>query len=366
MSASEEEAPSEVGALREKVRHESEALKERARRVEEERIEEVLKSLSLREKVGQMTQLEKNSCTPEQAAALGLGSVLSGGGGNPANGNTAETWLEMTRGYLRAAGKVPLLYGADAVHGHNNVGGSTIFPHNIGLGCTRDADLVRRVGRAVGLECAATGVNWNFAPCLAVPHDVRWGRSYEGFSADSAVVAQLGSAFVEGLTGAGVLPSVKHFVGDGATTFGDRRRGTHALAQMGPPPQGRRQPWDPEWHRDAWKIDTGVCEWDEERLRRELLPPYRAAIAAGALNVMCSYSSWKETQMHGHRYLLTDVLKGELGFRGFVVTDWGGIDNLDRGNYGHAVVQAINAGIDMVMVPFQADQFIHAVEAGVA
>lgn len=345
---------------------------------EQQFVAQLLSQMDLAEKIGQMTQPEKNSVRPGDVARLGLGSVLSGGGGNP-DPNTPGSWREMVSAFqdeaLASRLKIPLIYGVDAVHGHNNVVGATLFPHNIGLGATRDPDLLRRIGRATALEVAATDVRWDFAPAVSVPQDIRWGRSYEGYSQDPALVSELAVALIEGFRGEGwnsptaVLPSVKHFVADAATTWGSSRRvdrstlatdRTLAIAQMG-------QSFVELLDQGAWQIDQGDSGIDEHTLRTVHLPPYRAAIEAGALNVMASYSSWQGLKLHAHRFLLTEVLKGELGFEGFVVSDWEAIDQLDP-DYDDCVVQAINAGIDMVMVPFNYERFIgslgRAVEGG--
>jgi len=338
-------------------------------------VEDLLARMTLDEKIGQMTQPEKNSVKPGDVARLGLGSVLSGGGGNP-DPNTPESWRNMVSGFIEEARQsrlgIPLLYGVDAVHGHNNVVGATIFPHNIGLGCTRDADLVRRIGRATALEVAATNVRWDFAPAVSVPQDIRWGRTYEGYSQDTAVVSELATALIHGFEGDGwnsatsVLPSVKHFVADAATTWGTSRRvdrsalstdRTLAIAQMG-------QSFVELLDLGAWQIDQGDADIDERTLREVHLAPYRAAIQAGALNVMASYSSWHGVKLHGHAYLLTDVLKGELGFQGFVVSDWEAIDQLGP-DYDACVAASVNAGVDMVMVPFDYERFIASLRRAV-
>ena len=335
----------------------------------ETKVETLLREMTLAEKIGQMTQPEKGSVHPGDMAALGLGSVLSGGGGNPTP-NTPAAWAGMVRGYqeeaLTSRLGIPLLYGVDAVHGHNNVRGATIFPHLIGLGATGDADLVRRVARATAVECAATGVRWDFAPMVSVVQDPRWGRYYEAFGDDTAQVAELSAAYVRGLqeddgqqttddegaSGRGlaaataVLATPKHYIGDGATLWGTSRMEMLGL---------------------RFTIDQGDVAEDEAALRRKYLPPYAAALEAGALSVMASFSSWQGTKVHGHHYLLTDVLKGELGFRGFVVSDWMAVDQIDP-DYATAVAAAINAGLDMIMVPYDYRRFIatltEAVERG--
>ena len=328
-----------------------------------ELVESLIARMTLAEKIGQMAQVEKNSLTPQDVTDHLLGSVLSGGGGNPPS-NDPASWAQMVRQFQEAALRtrlaIPLLYGVDAVHGHNNLRGSTIFPHNIGLGATADPDLVTRIAQVTARELLATNVHWNFAPAVSVPQDIRWGRTYEGFSEDPALVAQLGAAYVRGLHGTGttqcpVLASVKHFVGDGGTSWGSTQR----------------YAWIPEiWQsKDAtrWQLDQGDTRVDEATLRTLHLSPYIATIAAGARNIMVSYNSWNGVKLHRHRYLLTDVLKGELGFDGFLVSDWMAFMQLDPDPM-QALALAINAGLDMVMIPFDYRAFItqvtHAVETG--
>jgi beta-glucosidase len=317
----------------------------------ENRLEALLEQMTLAEKIGQITQAEKNSLTPDEVRTLHLGSVLSGGGGYPTP-NTPEAWLEMVNGFRQAALEtrlgIPLLYGVDAVHGHNNVRGATIFPHNIGLGAANDPGLVERIARATAAELAATGVQWNFAPTVAVPQDIRWGRTYEGYGETAERVAALGAAYVRGLQEAQppVAATAKHFIGDGATAYG-----TSNFANEG----------------YAYLLDQGDARLDEATLRARFLPPYLAALRAGVLTVMASFNSWNGLKLHAHRYLLTEVLKGELGFAGLIVSDWQAVDQV-AADYDDAVQAALNAGIDMVMVPFDYRRFIdaatRAVEAG--
>lgn len=317
------------------------------------RIDDLLAQMTLAEKIGQMTQPEKNSITPTDVKKYAIGSVLSGGGGNP-DPNTPQSWAKMVRSLAEAALEsrlgIPLIYGVDAVHGHNNVKGTVIFPHNIGLGATRNPELVERIGQATARACLATGVHWNFAPAVSVPQDIRWGRTFEGYSENTELVTQLATAYIRGLHGADldgmwVLPSVKHFVGDGGTTWGTTKH----------------LPWleSSNWQAatDKYEIDQGDTQLDEAFLRSRHLAPYIEAIREGALNIMVSFSSWNDEKMHGHKYLLTDVLKGELGFEGFLVSDWQAIDQLDA-DYYTCVVKSINAGLDMIMVPFDYKGFI--------
>ncbi|GAA4105970.1 glycoside hydrolase family 3 protein [Actinomadura miaoliensis] len=306
-----------------------------ARRPVRDRVEDLLSRMTLDEKIGQMTQAERGSVTPDDVTRHRIGSVLSGGGSTPTP-NTAEAWADMYDGFQRAAlatpRRIPMIYGVDAVHGHNNLVGATIFPHNIGLGATRDPDLVRDVGRATAEEVAATGVDWTFAPCLCVARDDRWGRTYESFGEVPELPAAM-SVIVDGFQGrrldgpASILATAKHYVGDGGTAGGD---------------------------------DQGDTRISEAELRRIHLPPFRAAVRRGVGSVMISFSSWNGVKLHGHRYLVTDVLKKELGFDGFVVSDWNGIDQIDGqpGFTPQEVATAINAGIDMVMVPQDWRRFI--------
>ncbi len=311
-----------------------------------ERVADLLARMDLADKVGQMTQAERGQASPGAVGALRIGSVLSGGGSTP-QPNTAEAWADMYDAYQQVATAtllgIPIIYGVDAVHGHNNLVGATIFPHNIGLGATRDPDLVERVARATAVEVAATGPTWTFSPCLCVARDDRWGRTYESFSENPDVVSSMASA-VTGYQGArlgadptSVLATAKHFVGDGGTDGG---------------------------------VDQGDASISEDELRRVHLPPFEAAIARDVGSIMVSFSSWRGEKLHAHRYLLTDVLKDELGFEGFVVSDWAGIDQID-GEPGFTleeVAAATNAGIDMFMVPSDVELFValltEAIETG--
>jgi beta-glucosidase len=316
-----------------------------------DQVGELLDAMTLDERIGQITQVEKGSITPAEVAELGIGSILSGGGGNP-DPNTPAAWRAMVDGFVAASRRsrlgIPILYGTDAVHGHNNVVGATIFPHNIALGAAGDPGLVRRIGRATARETAATGARWTFAPTVAVPQDLRWGRTYEGYGQDPEMVARLGAALIEGLQGdedrIDVLACAKHFVADGGTAWGST-----AGAE-----------WVDWWVRayggEGWLLDQGDARIDEATLRAVHLPPYRAAIERGVGSIMASYSSWNGDKVHAHRWLLTDLLKGELGFEGFVVSDWMAIDQVDP-DLHTAVARCLDAGVDMVMVPFEHARF---------
>jgi beta-glucosidase len=256
-------------------------------------------------------------------------------------------WADMTDAMhaeaLATRLAIPLVYGTDAAHGHGNVVGATIFPHNIGLGAARDEKLVEAIARATAVEMAATGVDWTFAPAVAAARDERWGRTYETFSELPDDAGRLGVAAVRGYQGQrlgssplGVLACAKHYAGDGATAFKSAK--------------------------DAL-LDQGDTRLSDEAFRRIALAPYPPSIAAGVGSIMVSFSGVHGRKMHGHRELVTDVLKGELGFQGFVVSDWMGIQQLP-GSYPEQIASSVNAGIDMFMEPYQWKDFIaHLVNA---
>ena len=315
--------------------------------------------MTLAEKIGQMTQVSNDSIEPAEVADHAIGSVLSGGNGNPSP-NSPEAWLDMVGAFAEAASGtrlgVPLIYGVDAVHGHSNVQGATVFPHNIGLGAIGDATLLDRIGRATATEMRATRVDWTFAPTVAVAQDIRWGRTYESYGRDPDLVGRLGSALVTGLASKDdaslrVLACAKHFVGDGGAQWGTVDR----------------KPWMDWWDGwgDSWSIDQGDARIPERELRERHLAPYLDAIAAGVMSVMASYSSWNGSRLHSHAGLLTTVLKQELGFEGFIISDWMGVDQI-AASYEDSVIRAINAGIDMVMVPIDYRRFIRIVHDAVA
>jgi beta-glucosidase len=324
-----------------------------ASRSVDERVAALLGEMTVDEKIGQMTQVEKNSIDPANSAAFYLGSILSGGGGYP-DPNTPRAWYEMVDAYQQAAlGTrlgIPMIYGVDAVHGHNNVEGATIFPHNVGLGAMNDPALVEQVCRATALEMNATGIRWDFGPVIAVPQDIRWGRAYEGYGEDPDLVSRLGTACIKGLQGAGLsaegtsAATAKHFIGDGGTAFGS----STATGPTGP-----------------YLLDQGVDQMDEATLLELFLPPYQAAVDSGARIVMASYSSTTAGKVHGDHHLITEVLKGQLGFSGFTVSDWGGVDQVMPGDYSASVAQSIDAGVDMVMVPTDYVRFITTMKSAV-
>jgi beta-glucosidase len=307
-----------------------------------DRVGDLLSRMTLDEKIGQMTQAERTAVTDADIARYRIGSLVSGAGSAP-NPNTPDSWADMYDGYQRAALstplRIPLIYGIDAVHGHGNVYGATIFPHNIGLGATRDPALLENIGRATAEEISGTGIDWDFAPCLCVARDDRWGRTYESYGENPEIGSSL-TSYLTGLQGgplggpASVLATAKHFIGDGGTAGG---------------------------------VDAADTRLSEADLRAIHLPPFQAAVQRGVGAVMVSYSSWNGVKMHANFYLITKVLKGELGFTGFVVSDWNAVERID-GNDGYTAEEvrgAVNAGIDMVMVPFAYRQFIDLLRAEV-
>jgi len=299
-----------------------------------DRVKNLIGTMTLDEKIGQMTQgdfatISKNK---NEITTYLLGSVLNGGSADPAD-NSAKGWADMyddLQSYaLKTRLGIPIIHGVDAVHGHNNVSGAVIFPHNIGLGCTRNPVLVEQASRITAIEVAGTGIDWTFAPCIAVPQNERWGRTYEGFGETAELAGMFAPAVVKGLQGnklsdsTSVVACAKHFVAEGATTDGKNQ---------------------------------GNASIDIAELRKVHLPGYIEAIKENVGTVMASYNSWNGVKCHGSKYLLTDLLKDELGFKGFVVSDWDAIDQLP-GDYASDIETSINAGIDMVMVPSKYVEF---------
>ena len=325
-----------------------------AKRPVAQRVSDLLGRMTLAEKVGQMAQAERGAIDADQAqiTSLGLGSVLSGGGSTPA-ANTPEAWADMVDSYQKHALEsrlhIPLIYGVDSVHGHGNLVGATIFPHNIGLGATRDPQLVETIEHITATETRATGPQWVFAPCVCVARDDRWGRTYESFGEDPALVQQMASA-IEGFQGDDtkdlarndrVLATAKHYAGDGDTTYGTSTTGTYT-------------------------IDQGVTITDWQHFQQVDLAPYVTAVKKYDVgSIMPSFSSvqWTDrpgsqpVKMSANKELLTDVLKQKIGFDGFLISDWEAIHQIP-GDYATQVRTAVNAGIDMFMEPYSAPQFV--------
>jgi beta-glucosidase len=303
-------------------------------------VKNLLQQMTLEEKIGQMTQPERNDIsTLSDIAKYGIGSIFNSGD-SILPGTTPEQVAEMIDSCQAAALqtrlKIPLLYGIDAVHGYNSIINTTVFPHNIGMGAAGDPALAEQAARVTAAEAAGTGINWTFAPCIAVVRDERWGRTYESYGETPELPSLLGVAAIKGLQGEdlkkrdSILACAKHYIGDGGTSMGTGLMGG---------------------------IDQGDTRLSEAEIRRLFLPPYAAAIKAGARNIMVSYSSWNGQKMHGHQYFITKVLKEELMFTGFVVSDFRGFEKLP-GTYNDRIAAAVNAGIDMFMGPSNYQLFI--------
>ncbi|XP_020552610.1 uncharacterized protein LOC110012609 isoform X1 [Sesamum indicum] len=314
------------------------------------RIKDLMSRMSLEEKIGQMTQIERKVASTDVIKKYFIGSIVSGGGSVPRPRASAENWINMVnefqKGALSTRLGIPMIYGIDAVHGHNNAYNATIFPHNVGLGVTRDPDLVKKIGAATALEVRATGIHYTFAPCIAVCRDPRWGRCYESYSEDHEIVQSM-TEIIPGLQGdvpsdypknfpfvnpssqrTKVAACAKHFVGDGGTTDGINENNT-------------------------------VIDWNG--LLNIHMPAYLDSIRKGVATVMVSYSSWNGKKMHANYDLITGYLKQTLKFKGFVISDMWGIDRIttpSRANYTYSVQAGIHAGIDMVMVPDEYVEFI--------
>ncbi|WP_114228918.1 MULTISPECIES: glycoside hydrolase family 3 protein [Sphingomonas] len=298
----------------------------------ERRITKIMAGMTLEQKVGQTIQADISSINPQDLDRYPLGSILAGGNSGPFGDEraTSSRWAEVVRqfrAHSAAAGGIPILFGVDAVHGHSNLPGATIFPHNVGLGATHDPALVQAIGAATADEVTASGIEWTFAPTLAVPQDVRWGRSYEGYSSDPQLVARYATAMTLGLQGplvAGravganhVAATAKHFLADGGTDHGK---------------------------------DQGNASLPERTLIRLHAAGYPAAIDAGALTVMVSFSGWNGEKNHGNKSLITDVLKGRMGFEGLTVGDWNAHGQVEGCTTTHCP-QSYNAGLDLFMAP---------------
>ena len=303
----------------------------------EERVAALLSQMTLEEKIGQMVQAEQAGLSPDDVTTYGIGSVLSGGGSAPSTGNTAADWQarvnELKEAALKTRLGIPLLYGVDAVHGNNNVYGATLFPHNIGLGAANDPQLMEEIGEVVASEVRAIGVQWTFAPTLGNPQNISWGRTYECFSENTDDIVPLAYSYISGLQGdlsdntymdsGHVIACAKHFIGEGYTTDGIN--------------QGN--------------VDMTADEFDE-LLSSGVLDPYISALDANVLTVMASYNSVDGVKCHENHHLLTEVLKEQLGFEGFVVSDYNAIEQTSGITYKDQVALCVNAGIDMFMEPY--------------
>ncbi len=295
----------------------------------DEKVSYLIEIMTLEEKIGQMLQPDRTGASPSDVKKYFIGSVFSGGGNAPSP-NTMENWLKMCEDYQKAAMStrlgIPIIYGVDAVHGHNTLPDAVIFPHNIGLGATGNPELVAEIGRITAAEMIATGVNWNFAPCVAAVRDQRWGRSYESFSENPELVSKLSVPYIKAMQDEyKIITTAKHYLADGGTKWGTGE-GDHL-------------------------IDQGDAQISEEELKKIHLPMYEEAVKAGVKTVMVSFSSWNGVKMHENQYLIQDVLKGELGFEGFVVSDYEAVHQLSGKNLYNQLVASVNAGVDMFMEP---------------
>lgn len=316
----------------------------------ESRIAALIGRMSIEEKVGQLIQADIGSVTPDDLRRFHLGSVLNGGNSGPKGNDLAPArdWLELADAFYSASvdktgGRIgiPVIWGTDAVHGHSNIVGATIFPHNIGLGAARDPGLIERIGRATAAEIRVTGMEWTFAPTLTVPQDYRWGRAYEGYSSDPELVASYARSMIRGLQGRPsatpilqtphVIASTKHFIADGGTTDGR---------------------------------DQGDAAISEEELIRIHGAPYVPAIEEGVATIMTSFSSWQGDKIAGHRGLMTDVLKERMNFGGFIVSDWNAHGQV-KGCTNESCPRAVNAGLDMYMAPDSWKPLYHSLVAEV-
>ena len=295
-------------------------------------VEKILSKMTLEQKVGQIIMPDLDAVTPLEAKAYQLGTILNGGGKfpNKEKYSSVSDWKSVSKAFYEASPRVdgkivPILWGTDAVHGHNNVIGATIFPHNIGLGSTRNGDLIRKIGDVVAKELLSTGIIWTFAPTIAVPQNDLWGRTYEGYSEDPELVSVFGEAMILGLQGTSsefldenhVLATAKHFLGDGGTKNG---------------------------------VDQGNAIISEQKLRDIHGLPYYKAIDACVQSVMASFNSWNGEKMHGNKDLLENVLRDQMGFNGLVVGDWNGHGQVP-GCTKSDCPQSLNAGVDIFMVP---------------
>ncbi|CDR30857.1 Periplasmic beta-glucosidase precursor [Acholeplasma oculi] len=309
----------------------------------DEKIEWWLERLTVEEKAGQMVQGERSNnngqtgVTPAMVRDLNLGSVLNGGGNVPPQ-NNVSSWYQMYQSMLNASlqssSKIPIIYGVDAVHGHANLQGATVFPHNIGLAAANNAELMKDIGEVIAYEVSQTGLTYNFAPSIGVIKDKRWGRTYETLGENPQVAANLVGPYIEGIQSYNVAGSAKHFVGDSYTIFGTGLDG---------------------------KLDRGNSIITQEELEEIHYPLYQAAIDAGVKTIMVSYSSLNGVRMHENKELVTDVLKDEFGFKGFVMGDYNGIDDINATTFNQKVIKSINAGVDMLMQPHNFESVINVI-----
>lgn len=304
-------------------------------------IKDIVASMTLDEKIGQMVQAERSKISVDEVKKYFIGSVFSSGGSTP--GNTIEDWTKMCADFQKSATstrlKIPILYGIDAVHGHNTINGAIIFPHNIGLGAANDPNLMKEIGKVTAQEMVLSGVNWNFAPCIAIGENSRWGRTYESYGQSQDLVSNLSIPYILGLQENGILACPKHYIGDGAPTWGSSKR---------------------------YMLDQGNVEISMEDLKSKYLSPYKKAIDNGALSIMVSYNSINNIKCHENKEIITDILKNELKFSGIVASDYEGIHQIKAELFDDQVIKGVNAGIDMFMEPNDWKQFILSLKDAVS
>lgn len=302
----------------------------------EQRAADLVSQMTLTQKACQMVQAQNDALPTDAIADMPVGSVLSGGGDFSNSDWSVEKWQWLTGGYqegiLSGDTPIPIIYGIDAVHGVGKMQGAVVYPHNIGIGAANDPDLTYAMGQAVADEMKLSGILLDFAPCVGLGEDPRWGRIYECYSSDTAIVTALGESFAKGLLSEGVMPCAKHFLGDGSTEYGS------AYTNNGTP------------------LDRGNTTADIDTIREKHLPPYKVLIDAGVKVIMPSHSSVNGIRMHEHKELLTDILKGELGFDGFIISDWESVNDVSGKNLSEKVINCVNAGVDMLMQPYNYTQ----------
>ncbi|MGI9027513.1 MAG: glycoside hydrolase family 3 protein [Candidatus Saccharimonadales bacterium] len=310
----------------------------------EARVDDLLSRMTLDEKIGQMALVDKNSLKKTvDISRYNLGGILSGAGAKPSN-NTPHGWVEMVSEMKKQAQEsrlgIPILYGVDANHGNGNVPVSTIFPHAIGLGAANDSELTTSVATATAQEVIATGINWSYSPSLDAPLDIRWGRVYEAFSDNPALNATQGAAYIKGVQQTSVLATAKHFLATGSMTWGQSKN-------------------------KKFQIDQGVIPAHEELLDSHYLVPYAAASQADVASVMVGLSFWGDKRVIANKHLITDKLKNQLGYKGFVVSDWYGMYEFSGKSKYEANIETINAGVDMAMLPYDYKDFVKDVNRAV-
>ncbi|MBU3143893.1 glycoside hydrolase family 3 protein [Clostridium sp. CF012] len=307
-----------------------------------ERVKDLIGRMQMDEKIGQMIQVARDSKDASEISKYNIGSILSGGGSTP-NDNSPKGWIEMIKGYQQSAADtrlgIPIIYGVDAVHGHDIVMDAVVFPHNIGLGAANNTELMKNIATVTAEEMLSTGITYNFGPCVAVPKDLRWGRYYEGYSENPELVKTLSSVYIKQLQSYGIAATAKHFIADGATIWGTGDSG--------------------------YKIDQGNTIIEGDKLLKEELSPYEEAVKSGVKSVMVSFSSINGIKNHSNKHLITDILKEDLGFKGIVISDWEGVHQINASNFNDQVIIAINAGIDMMMEQSKWKETYDALKAGV-